>query len=55
VDISLVAMQVFFPLEILAAVIAPEWPVRLLTQVRHLVNQKKHEELITAPGSAPGV
>ena len=39
--VPLVAVQVFLPLEILPAVVAPEGPVRLLAQMRHLTNDKK--------------
>ncbi len=40
VDIFLVALEVFLPLKVLPAVVAPEGPVRLMAQVRHLTKKQ---------------
>ncbi len=41
VDIFLVALEVFLPLKVLPAVVAPEGPIRLMAQVRHLTRKKE--------------
>jgi hypothetical protein len=41
VDIFLVALEVFLPLKVLPAVVAPEGPIRLMAQVRHLAKKQK--------------
>ena len=51
-NISLVSLQVLFPLELLSAGIAPEWPGCLLSQVNNFVVPGKPllsgEELIAS-------